>query len=47
MPAVEAMISDNGWYCPNKEVHGDNAYYSFSRDEIVLPNVNSSKTLKR
>jgi len=31
------MIKDNGWYCPIKEVHGDNAYFSISRDEIVIP----------
>ena len=37
MPAIEAMIKDNGWYCPIKEVHGDDAYYSISRDEVVLP----------
>lgn len=37
MPAIDAMIKDNGWYCPIKEVHGDDAYYSISRDEIVLP----------
>ena len=23
MPAVDAMIKENGWYCPIKEVHGD------------------------
>ena len=37
LPAIDAMIKDNGWYCPIKEVHGDDAYYSISRDEIVLP----------
>lgn len=37
MPAIDAMIKENGWYCPIKEVHGDDAYYSISRDEIVLP----------
>lgn len=37
LPAVDAMIKDNGWYCPIKEVHGDNAYFSISRDEIVIP----------
>lgn len=37
MPAVDAMIKDSGWYCPIKEIHGDNAYYSISKDEIVLP----------
>lgn len=37
MPAIDAMIKENGWYCPIKEVHGDDAYYSISSDEIVLP----------
>ena len=37
MPAVDALIKENGWYCPIHEVHGDDAYYSISRDEIVLP----------
>ena len=46
MPAVEAMIKDKGWYCPIKEVHGDNAYYSISRDEIVLPERQQFKDLE-
>jgi len=37
MPAVDAMIKENGWYCPIKEIQGDEAYYSISRDEIILP----------
>lgn len=37
MPAIDAMIKENGWYCPIKEKHGDDAYYSISRDEIILP----------
>lgn len=46
MPAVEAMIKDNGWYCPIKEVHGDEAYYSISKDEIVLPERQQFKDLE-
>ena len=46
MPAVEAMIKNKGWYCPIKEVHGDSAYYSISRDEIVLPERQQFKDLE-
>ena len=46
LPAVEAMIKDNGWYCPIKEVRGDSAYYSISRDEIVLPERSQFKDLE-
>lgn len=34
---VDKMIKDNLWICPIKEVKGDNAYYSISRNEIVVP----------
>lgn len=34
---LDKMISDNLWYCPIKEVDGDDAYYSINRDEIVVP----------
>ncbi|MCF0203659.1 MAG: DUF1738 domain-containing protein [Bacteroidaceae bacterium] len=37
LPAVDKMINENLWVCPIKEVRGDNAYYSISRDEIVVP----------
>src|SRR5574344_216429 len=46
MPAVDAMIKENGWYCPIKEIHGDNAYYSISRDEIVLPERSQFKDIE-
>lgn len=46
MPAVDAMIKDNGWYCPIKEIHGDKAYYSISRDEIILPERSQFKDLE-
>lgn len=46
MPAVDAMIKENGWYCPIKEVQGDDAYYSISRDEIVLPKRQQFKDLE-
>ena len=34
---VDAMIRDNLWICPIKPLHQDNAYYSISRNEIVVP----------
>ena len=34
---LDKMISGNLWFCPVKEVEGDNCYYSVSKDEIVLP----------
>ena len=34
---VDRMIKDNLWICPIKEIKGDDAYYSISRDEIVVP----------
>ena len=36
-PAIDKMIDDNLYYCPIKQVKGDNAYYSISKDEIVVP----------
>ena len=34
---VDHMIAHNEWICPIKPVHGDNAYYSISKKEIVIP----------
>jgi len=34
---VDHLIEHNGWICPIKPVHGDNAYYSISKNEIVIP----------
>lgn len=36
-PAMDFMISHNEWICPIKSVYGDDAYYSISKDEIVVP----------
>lgn len=36
-PAMDAMIEKNGWVCPIKPQHQDNAYYSISKDMIVIP----------
>jgi len=36
-PAIDTMIEKDLWVCPIKPVNGDNAYYSPSRDVIVVP----------
>lgn len=36
-PAIDKMIDDNLYYCPIKQIKGDEAYYSISKDEIVVP----------
>lgn len=36
-PAVDKMIEDNGWVCPIELKHQDRAYYSISKDGIVMP----------
>ncbi len=36
-PAIDAMIEKDLWVCPIKPVNGDSAYYSPSRDVIVIP----------
>lgn len=44
---VDALIKDNLWICPIKPQHQDNAYYSISRNEIVVPERNSSNLERR
>lgn len=34
---VDAMIKDNLWICPITPKHQDDAYYSISRNEIIVP----------
>ena len=34
---IDHMIDHNEWICPIKPTHGDNAYYSISKKEIVIP----------
>ena len=34
---VDTMIKDNLWICPIKPLHQDEAYYSISKNEIVMP----------
>lgn len=36
-PAIDAMIDKNLWYCPIKPTKGDDAYFSISKDEIIVP----------
>ena len=36
-PAIDHMIAENKWICPIKPKYGDNAYYSISANEIVIP----------
>lgn len=36
-PAIDAMIANNAWVCPIKPEKQDNAYYSLSKDHIVVP----------
>ena len=36
-PAVDHMIAENKWICPIKPTYGDNAYFSISKNEIVVP----------
>ena len=36
-PAVDHMIAENKWICPIKPIYGDNAYFSISKNEIVVP----------
>lgn len=35
--ALDAMIEKDLYVCPIRPTHGDNAYYSVSKDEIVIP----------
>ena len=34
---VDSLIQENRWICPIKPMHQDNAYYSISKNEIVVP----------
>ena len=36
-PPVDKMIKEDGWICPIKPIFGDSAYYSISKNEIVVP----------
>jgi len=36
-PVADTLIEENGWVCPIQLQHQDNAYYSISKDLIVLP----------
>ena len=34
---MDRMIADNRWICPIKPIFGDSAYFSTSKNEIVMP----------
>lgn len=34
---VDRMIAENRWICPIKPTYGDHAYFSISKNEIVVP----------
>lgn len=34
---LEKMVKDQSWVCPIKVQHGDESYYSISKDHIVVP----------
>lgn len=36
-PTIDAMIDNNAWVCPIKPEQQDRAYYSVSKDHIVVP----------
>lgn len=36
-PAIDAMIDNNAWVCPIKPEQQNQAYYSVSKDHIVVP----------
>lgn len=36
-PSIDAMIAKDLWVCPIRPTYGNDAYYSISKDEIVIP----------
>jgi antirestriction protein ArdC len=36
-PAIDTMITEQAWLCPIKPTYQDGAYYSISKDQIVVP----------
>ena len=34
---MDVMIRDNRWICPIKPMHQDKAYFSITKNEIVVP----------
>lgn len=37
LPSLDVMVENNLWLCPIKPTYGNDAYYSISKDEIVVP----------
>ncbi len=46
-PVLDYMIDGGAWICPIKKQRGDEAYYSISKNEIVLPEVSQFKQTSR
>lgn len=42
--ALDACINKNKWICPIRIVPGDDAYYSISKEEIVVPSKEQYKS---
>lgn len=40
---MDKMMEENRWICPIKQQHGDRAFYSMSKKEIVLPEFSQFK----
>ena len=40
---MDRMMADNRWICPITQKHGDNAFYSLSKKEIILPEFSQFK----
>ena len=40
---MDKMMAENRWICPITQKHGDNAFYSISKKEIVLPEFSQFK----
>ena len=40
---MDKMMAENLWICPIKQKHGDNAFYSISKKEIILPEFSQFK----
>lgn len=40
---MDKMMAENRWICPITQKHGDNAFYSISKKEIILPEFSQFK----
>lgn len=44
---LDTMIKDNLWICPITPKHQDSAYYSITKNEIIVPEKSSSNRENR